>query len=154
MAWRPTPYLIGGELNNTEPGRITGWLDLLGLEQRVELKLRGDFHRDIRGASLQIVRAPGDDRIDRAQAYFNGFSLSQHGTAGDITAGFEPIDYVDYPYVEWYSLENGRVVLELDPTEVRVCGVPLPWQKQMPISRESQINNVVRFLTGLKAIPK
>src|SRR5437879_1173011 len=28
--------------------------------------------------------------------------------------------YVDYPYIEWYSEENGRVVLELDPLQVEV----------------------------------
>lgn len=28
--------------------------------------------------------------------------------------------YVDYPYVEWYSEENGRVVLELDPSQVMI----------------------------------
>ena len=35
-----------------------------------------------------------------------------HIAAGDLCYA-----YVDYPYVEWYS-ENGRVVLELDPSQV------------------------------------
>jgi hypothetical protein len=29
--------------------------------------------------------------------------------------------YVDYPYIEWYS-ENGRVVLELEPSQLEVIG--------------------------------
>jgi hypothetical protein len=28
--------------------------------------------------------------------------------------------YVDYPYIEWYSEANGRVVLELDPKQVEI----------------------------------
>jgi len=38
----------------------------------------------------------------------------EHITAGD---SFYP--YVPYPYVEWYS-DNGRVVLELDPSQVEI----------------------------------
>src|SRR5205823_4801150 len=30
--------------------------------------------------------------------------------------------YSDYPYIEWYSDTNGRVVLELDPSQVEVIG--------------------------------
>jgi len=37
-----------------------------------------------------------------------------HIQAGDL---FHP--YVEYPYIEWYS-DNGRVVLELDPSQVEI----------------------------------
>lgn len=30
--------------------------------------------------------------------------------------------YVSYPYIEWYSKANGRVVLELDPSQVEILG--------------------------------
>ena len=35
--------------------------------------------------------------------------------------------YVQYPYIEWYA-DNGRVVLELDPSQVDVLedGAPIP----------------------------
>jgi hypothetical protein len=36
-----------------------------------------------------------------------------------IEAGTQYYPYVDYPYIEWYS-DNGRVVLELDPSQVDV----------------------------------
>ncbi len=26
MAWRPTEYLLEGELDNTTPGKVTGWM--------------------------------------------------------------------------------------------------------------------------------
>lgn len=37
-----------------------------------------------------------------------------------IAAGELYYPYVEYPYIEWYSDENGRVVLELDPSQVEV----------------------------------
>jgi hypothetical protein len=33
-----------------------------------------------------------------------------------VPVGVDP--YVNYPYIEWYSEYNGRVVLELDPSQV------------------------------------
>ena len=52
MAWRPTPYLIAGKLRNTERGKVTGWIWLAGLDEKVTLDLNGEFHRDVRGAVL------------------------------------------------------------------------------------------------------
>lgn len=40
----------------------------------------------------------------------------KHIQAGDL---FYP--YVEYPYIEWYA-DNGRVVLELDPSQVEIVG--------------------------------
>lgn len=37
-----------------------------------------------------------------------------------IEAGTLYYPYVDYPYIEWYSEANGRVVLELDPSRVEI----------------------------------
>lgn len=39
--------------------------------------------------------------------------------------------YVDYPYVEWYS-ENGRVVLELDPSQVEIVRADVPPKEKTP----------------------
>jgi len=39
-----------------------------------------------------------------------------------IAAGELYYPYVPYPYIEWYS-DNGRVVLELDPSQVEVVEV-------------------------------
>jgi hypothetical protein len=41
-----------------------------------------------------------------------------HIAAGDL---YYP--YVDYPYIEWYSESNGRVVLELEPSQLTVVSV-------------------------------
>ena len=41
----------------------------------------------------------------------------------DRIASSEPYyPYVDYPYIEWYSERNGRVVLELDSSQLEVIG--------------------------------
>ena len=37
-----------------------------------------------------------------------------------IEAGELCYPYVSYPYIEWYSDANGRVVLELDPSQVEI----------------------------------
>jgi hypothetical protein len=47
----------------------------------------------------------------------------EHIDAGDL---YYP--YVAYPYIEWYS-ENGRVVLELDPSQVEIVEVDPPKAK-------------------------
>ena len=49
-------------------------------------------------------------RRDYAERY------RKHIKAGDV---FYP--YVEYPYIEWYA-DNGRVVLELDPSQVEIVG--------------------------------
>lgn len=116
MAWRPTKQLIEGELDNTIPGKVTGWMKFAGMKELVRFDLKGDFHRDIRGKKIKFF-GDGED-----SNYMNGFSSEQVGSVGDITFGRKPQDYVDYPYIEWYSQENGRVVLELDDDQVEVVG--------------------------------
>ncbi len=149
MAWRPNRYLLEGELDNTQPGMVTGWMRFAGLDRKVGFELEGNFHRDIRGAK---IRFRGDGSADDAEAesFMDGFALKQTGKVGDITTGVPPSDYlVGAPYVEWYGDENGRVVLELDPEQVEVVGKPIPACESDPISREEQAENMAEFLTGL-----
>jgi hypothetical protein len=39
--------------------------------------------------------------------------------------------YVDYPYIEWYST-NGRVVLELDPSQMEIVKADAPPKEKTP----------------------
>ena len=136
MAWRPTQYLIEGELDNTRPGSVTGWLLFAGMTGRVHMALKGDFHRDIRGKSVRLC---GEGRESpAAQKYMEGFAGMQLGTVGDMTAGGQPRDYVDYGYFEWYSVANGRVVLELYPEQVHILtnelvGASTPGSRPQPL---------------------
>jgi hypothetical protein len=148
MAWRPSNYLLEGELDNTQPGKVTGWTRFAGLKEQVTFDLEGNFHRDIRGAKIRF-RGDGQSADPDSSAYFDGFSLKQTGNVGDITAGRAPADYTEYPYIEWYSEQNGRVVLELDPEQVEVIGKPIPACESDPIPREQQAQNMAAFLGGL-----
>jgi len=148
MAWRPTQHLIEGELDNTNPGKVTGWMRFAGMDEKVIFDLQGNFHRDIRGAKIHLT---GDGQADDKDAgpYMASFSPRQTGEVGDITAGLPPRDYLSTPYCEWYSEENGRVVIELSPDQVKVIGRPIPACESDPISREEQARKMAGFLAGL-----
>jgi len=148
MAWRPTRYLMNGELDNTTPGKVTGWMRFAGLRRKVVFDLEGNFHRDIRGAVIRF-RGEGCEDDPEAESFMDGFALKQTGKVGDMTAGRSPYDYGRAPYLEAYTDQNGRIVLELDPDQVEVLGTPIPACESDPISREEQAENMAGFLTGL-----
>ena len=146
MAWRPTEFLIEGLLDNTQPGQITGWMRFAGISEKVIFDLTGNFHRDIQGAQIYF-RGNAEGEKPEAKSYMNGFSVQQMGKAGDMTAGLQPADYVQgYCYLEWYSEANGRVVLELAQSKVKVIGKPLPANQCQPISRKEQARNLHEFV--------
>jgi len=147
MAWRPYDYLIRGFLSNAQLGRVTGELVFSGMDEIVRLDLVGDFHRDIRGAGLELLGDPRARSLaNEARAFMKNFSTTQTGKVGDITTGLPPHDYGRQPYIEWYSDQNGRVVLEYAHDQVRVHGKPVPCQESYPVLREEQQRNMVEFL--------
>jgi hypothetical protein len=147
MAWRPNKYLLEGSLDNTTPGKVTGWMRFAGMKQKVTFDLEGDFHRDIRGATIRLSGKYRGSEVKAAKE-MEGFALHHTGKAGDITAGLPPNDYVDQPYIEVYSDSNGRVVLELEPDQVQVIGTRIPPEQTLPISREEQWENLSQFMVG------
>ena len=151
MAWRPTEYLIEGELDNTCPNKVTGWMKFAGVKDKVTFDLEGNFHRDIRGAKIHFTGDAYEDSADIDSGnYFDGFARHQTGTVGDMTAGLPPADYVSgYCYLEWYGHENGRVVIELEPVQVEVIGTPIPAIESDPISRGQQNRDMAAFLGSL-----
>jgi hypothetical protein len=152
MAWRVSAYLIEGELDNTHLGKVTGWMRFAGLKEKVTFDLVGDFHRDIRSAKIRLTGdASETDPPADAEGYMDGLCLEQVGKVGDITAGLPPHDYGDSPYIEWYSEENGRVLIELEPVQVEVIGTPVPACESEPISREQQQRNMAEFLGEVAA---
>ena len=152
MAWRVTAYLIEGELDNTHLGQVTGWMQFVGRKDKVTVDLKGDFHRDIRGAKIHFTGdASETDPPAEAQSAMADIALQQSGKVGDITAGLPPADYVNYPYLEWYSDENGRVLVELEPGQVEVIGTPIPACESDPISRDQQKQNMAEFLGAVAA---
>ena len=88
---------------------------------------------DIRGAMIHFrgdAFEEGD--VEGAQKYMEDFAQHQTGKVGDITAGLEPRDFSDSPYIEAYTSENGRIVIELEPTQVEVIGTPIPRWNRFP----------------------
>jgi hypothetical protein len=140
--------LIEGELDNSVLGKVTGWIRFVGMDEAVKLDLVGDFHRDIRGTKVRLHN-PNPAERGGSEKYLEGFSTLQNGDVGDMTAGLPPHDYGTAPYFEWYSDENGRVVLELDPDQVEILGKPIPACESDSVSREKQQQNMAAFLGGL-----
>lgn len=123
MTWMPSAFLLEGELDNRTPGRITGWMRFAGLADKVTLNLEGDFEPDIRGRRIAMKNVfLGKESM--AWKYMEGLSLHQVGKAGHITAGWPPYSWTDYPYIEWYSVSNDRVVLYLEPHQIAVLDEP------------------------------
>ena len=159
MAWRPTHLLIDGELDNTIRNKITGYMKFLGLDKNIIFNLTGNFHRDIRGAK---IRFHSDEYMEQdekeSREYMSSFSLIQTGKAGDITAGIPTgktengeltYEYNSYPYIEFYSEENGRVVLELDSDQIELLTSPIPVCESDPIDRKEQRKNMADFMSNL-----
>ena len=151
MAWRPNEQFIEGVLDNTVPGKVTGWMRFAGIKEKVVFDLEGNFHRDIRGAKVRL-RGDGESaNAEESAKYMEGFSKLQKGNVGDMTAGREPQDYVNYPYFEWYGDDNGRVVIELEPDQVEILTQPIPACESDPASRKQQAENMANFLCGIAA---
>jgi len=150
MAWRPNEQIIEGVLDNTVPGKVTGWMKFAGLKEKVVFDLEGNFHRDIRGAK---IRLRGDGEMvnqEEAKRYMETFSLIQKGKVGDITGGFPPADYIEGSvYVEWYSDDNGRCVIELAQDQIELLTPPIPAIESDPVSRKEQAENMAGFLCGM-----
>ena len=140
MAWPIMRYLCKGELDNTIPGKVTGWMEFAGMK-RATFDLKGDFHRDIRGTKICFT-GDGNPRLtQRARHYMQGFAAHQTGRAGEITAGKLqlPGDYrVGHPYIEIYSDQHGRMVIELEPEQLRVLGTLRPFLDAEPVRQEQQ----------------
>ncbi len=150
MAFRLTRYLQEGELDNTCSNKVTGWMRFVGLKEKVTFDLEGNFHRDIKGAKIHFTGDAYDDQQDvDPGGHLECLAQHQTGKVGDITAGLPPHDYGSTPYVEVYSEQNGRIVLELEHSQVEVIGTPIPAIESDPISRKEQRRNMAQFLGSI-----
>ncbi len=146
MAWRPTRFLIDGMLDNATLNKVTGWMKFAGMKEKVTFDLEGNFHRDIRGAKIRI-KGDAVNNAEEAERYMENFALKQSGKVGDMTAGLPPADFVaGRVYLEWYSEQNGRVVIELEQNQVELLTMPISVRESEPISREQQNQNMTEFL--------
>jgi len=86
----------------------------------------------------------GAEREERRTQYADRYRA--HIAAGDP---FHP--YVPYPYLEWYS-DNGRVVLELDPSQVEIvagAAVKAKSAGELAAAEKSRIAALETFMGAL-----
>jgi|GEM_PF-1604696 len=96
----------------------------------------------------------GAEREERRQEFAERYR--KHIEAGDLYYA-----YSSYPYIEFYSEKNGRVVLELDPSQVEVLDIQgvTPRREKSPREllqdQRKRERAMVGFLSGmLKTSPK
>jgi len=139
MAFRIEKAVVRGELCNEERGIVTGRIWLAGRKEPMQLRLRGDCLRDLAGCT---VRFSSDHAVPDPE--LSVLAPEQIGVSGEMTASrkvrmpdvseTELIDLLEKGqpvpcrvanclYLEWYSEENGRVVLESTRFSV-VAGMP------------------------------
>jgi hypothetical protein len=137
MAWRIDEFLVRGEIDNRLRGRVTGRLWFAGRAEPVELNLDGNAWRDVAGRRLVFINPQPKPGMPE------GLRGRQAGVVGDITASRKvkvpeiPLEQIGeyylarrpWPwhwgnslYLEWFSVANGRVVIESSSYELSVVG--------------------------------
>jgi hypothetical protein len=138
MAWRFDQAVIRGELDNTVPGRVQLRLEIVGRAELMLLDLSGDAWRDIAGSRLRFANPK-----PKRQFKIPPSSGVQTGWVGDITASQKvklftvpeeewrlayredridsvPTEMRNSLYLEWYTAEYGRCVIESADFEMEV----------------------------------
>jgi len=123
-----------------EAGDITAGISLGPWSQEIADRLMQEH--EVAWDEMQLPRAEREkQRRECATRY------RRHIEAGDP---YYP--YVAYPYIEWYSEANGRVVLELDDAQVSVVGREAPREKtpaERLAARQMREAPLAKFLAGL-----
>ena len=135
MANRIHEHVERGEVDNREKGIVRGRIWLAGQEKPIELELKGNACADLAGSLLRFRNTKAALPIDTE------LFTDQQGFVGDLTAsrkvrvwevpveegywmckrGEKPPEHMaNCVYLEWFSLRNGRVVIESTDFEVEV----------------------------------
>ncbi len=178
MAWRPTDWVVEGELDNTTRGWTTGWIRLEGAEP-LKLKLAGNCHPDLAGWKFRIVRT--EPSLDRDEPIdYASIATDQAGTIGDVTANqllqhYEcstdeflrrcragnrpPTTLRKALYLEWFSHRNGRVVIQSTRLAVERLGerafelIDEQWEEQAKQNQEEMAFFMHRLADVLEHLP-
>lgn len=133
MAWRPCDWVVEGELDNTAQGWTIGWVKIQGRAEPLKLKLAGNCHPDLAGWKFKIVRTDPIPDWAEPLRHLESIATDQSGNVGDVTADqmikhFEcsveefveraragdppPTTWRKALYLEWFSIKNGRIVIQ------------------------------------------
>lgn len=112
MTLRLDGLVIRGEIDNTHPYSVCGWLKIRGHRTPLTLNLTGDCGPTLKGMRVRFEDAiPLDDRLDGGLPDLSDVAWQQVGPTGQMQlsdlGGTTP-----RLSLEWFS-QNGRVTLEL-----------------------------------------
>ena len=169
MAWRIDEQVVRGEIDNRRKGRVTGRIWLVGRDEPVELELEGNAWADLAGHLLRFTNpqpSPGAPE---------GLATRQQGVVGDITASRKvrvpevsmdevvecykakrpfPWHWANSLYLEWFSIPNGRVVIESAAFKLEVDPEPA-WvmdEAEEELQRARNAEALTRFMDRLGSL--
>jgi hypothetical protein len=166
MAFRLDQAIVRGELDNTEQGRVRGSIWLEGRKEPLTLDLEGDAWRDVAGARITFINPE-----PRRQKNQGDLKSVQHGIVGDITVSRKvkhiaasdeewqrcmeegrqpPVEWRNSLYIEWFSEENGRVVIESADFETQITA--FAWQMDEAEEQAQQFANLNAMRNWLATI--
>lgn len=163
MANRIHEHVERGEVDNREKGKVRGRIWLSGREEPIELELKGNACSDLAGSLLRFRNRQAALPIDKE------LFTDQQGFVGDLTAsrkvrvwevpveegylmckrGEKPPEHMaNSVYLEWFSLRNGRVVIESTDFEVEVSEPKWIFSEADEADRQEQMAKGWRFFMG------
>ena len=137
MAFRIHDSVVCGEIDNRAKGIVRGKIWLAGRAEPVVLELKGNAWPDLAGCLLTFANPL---KLDPHQ-HLDSLKLVQRGMIGDLTASRKvrvmeipmpeaylmkqrgehvPEHMTNSLYLEWFSEQNGRVVIESADYELKV----------------------------------
>ena len=118
------PMVVSGEIDNTRPYAVCGWLKLRGQEHPITLNLTGDAGENLRGKRVRFEPGAGGTNLLNQQfvppSLSDKLAWQQVGPTGPMTLAAGPAGARKLR-LEWDS-QNGRVLLDLPAA----CVTPLP----------------------------
>lgn len=172
MAFRLDKVIVKGEISNQERGRVTGKIWLLGRKEPVVLDVKGNCMKDLAGCALKF-----ENPVPRREQLVELLDSAQTGYAGDMTASRKsrvptvteeklmqllnhkkPIPYVlaNTLYLEWFSEQNGRVVVESADFNLEITepawSMTAPEEKEQAIESQDNFYRFLDQLTGVSAV--
>src|SRR5688572_23286580 len=109
MTLRLDGLVVRGEIDNTRPYNVCGWLKLRGHQAPLTLNLTGDCGPSLKGLRVRFEHPiPPDDREEGPGPDLADLAWQQIGPTGSM--GLEPsgIGKPGRLRLEWFS-QNGRV---------------------------------------------
>ncbi|MGI8604692.1 MAG: hypothetical protein ACR2OZ_17105 [Verrucomicrobiales bacterium] len=172
MAFRIDKALVRGEISNEERGFVTGRVWLAGRKEPLLLNLQGNCLRDLAGSRLTFHNPQAE-----VEPHLETLAAEQTGLVGDMAASRKvkvptvtdaelydlverhetvPFRLANCLYLEWYSEENGRVLIETVRCQLEVSSPAWTMteeeeQRQM-LASQHHFHQFIDSITGDTAV--